>query len=107
MRNYRARPYRVTTAREPEAKLKKTRIEVISVRCRVVSSSESEPRRRDHTDIDVLLSALGDIVSPAEQLGNEINEGGVEILSPSLPAPKNKTLAHAGVLLTHVQNKKE
>ena len=61
--------------------MKRTRIEVISVRCRVVSISESASQHeRDHTDIDVLLSALGDIVSPADELRNEINEGGAEFL---------------------------
>lgn len=66
---------------ELETKLKRTRIEVISVKCRVVSSSESEAQHdRDHTDIDVLLSALGDLVSPADELRHKMNEGGAEIL---------------------------
>lgn len=61
--------------------MKRTRIEVISVKCRVVSSSEREARHGlDQTEMDVLLRALGDIVSPADELRHEINEGGAEIL---------------------------
>ena len=59
--------------------MKRTRIEVISVKRRVVSRSGSDTQDGD-TDIDVLLSALGDIVSPDEELRHEINEAGAEFL---------------------------
>jgi hypothetical protein len=60
--------------------LKRTRIEVISVKRRVVSRSGSDTQDGD-TDIeDVLLSALGEIVSPADELRHEINEAGAEFL---------------------------
>lgn len=63
--------------------MKRTKIEVIRVNRRVVSRSGiDEQDGPGNTDIDVLLSALKDIVSPAEELRHEMNEGGVEILRP-------------------------
>jgi len=66
--------------------LKGTRIEVIRVRCRRVSRSGSDAQDcRDNTDINVLLSALGDIVCPAEELRHETKDGGAIIRPPFPP----------------------
>lgn len=63
--------------------MKRTKIEVIRVNRRIVSISSSDtPEDSVNTDIDVLLSALSDIVSPAEELRHEMNEGEVEVVRP-------------------------
>lgn len=63
--------------------MKRTKIEVIRVNRRIVSTSSSDaPEDSANTDIDILLNALTEIVSPAEESRYEIDEGGVEILRP-------------------------
>lgn len=82
-RNYRARPPCVATARNGRPKLKRTRIEVISVNRRVVSRSSSDAQEGfDDTDIAALLEPLGDSVSAVEELRHEMIEGETEILRP-------------------------
>ena len=86
--------------------MKRTRIEVISVRCRVVSSSESEAQReRDYPDIDVLLSALRDIVSPADELRHEISEGGAEFLDAPFQ-PLRPRLSRMRECFSHIFKKR-
>lgn len=86
--------------------MKRTRIEVISVKCRVVSSSESEAQHdRDHTDIEVLLSALGDIVSPADEVRHEINEGVAEFLDAPFQ-PLRPRLSRMRECFSHIFKKR-
>ena len=65
--------------------MKRTKIEVIRVNRRVVSTSNSDPPEGpDNTDFDALLSSLGFLASPDEELRHEIDVGGVETLRPQL-----------------------
>lgn len=60
--------------------LKRTRIEVICVNRRVVLRSVSDAQNGSNkSDIDLLLSVLGEIAPPAE-LRHEMNEGDGEII---------------------------